>query len=178
ELSLLIAEAGGLEVAVPMHRFRPKQAFMLARYLRQPCACRKLHPAILMVKPAQDGQSSELAEPLRLSTAWRILPQGQMRSQFVVVAGVANKDPAQMGLAEDDDVIEAFPADRSDQSLRMPVLPRGPPGRRVIAYAHGCKTLRDCLAVASVTVPDHVLWCFIPRERIGDLAGNPLRRRI
>ena len=36
ELSLLIAEAGGLEVAVPMHRFRPKQAFMLARYLRQP----------------------------------------------------------------------------------------------------------------------------------------------
>jgi transposase len=26
-------------------------------------------------------------------------------------------------LAEDDDVIEAFPADRADQSLRMPVLP-------------------------------------------------------
>jgi hypothetical protein len=87
------------------------------------CACRKLHPAILMVKPAQDGQSSELAEPLRLSTARRILPQGQVRSQFVVVAGIADKDPAQMGLAEDDDVIEAFPADRADQSLRMPVLP-------------------------------------------------------
>jgi hypothetical protein len=28
-----------------------------------------------------------------------------------------------MGLAKDDDVIEAFPADQSDQSLRMPVLP-------------------------------------------------------
>ena len=28
-----------------------------------------------------------------------------------------------MGLAEDDDVIEAFPADRADQSLRMPILP-------------------------------------------------------
>ena len=88
------------------------------------CACRKLHPAILMVKPAQDGLSSELAEPLHLSTARRIFPQGQMRSEFVVVAGVAGKDPAQMGLAEDDDVIEAFPADRADQSLRMPVLPR------------------------------------------------------
>ena len=49
-----------------------------------------------MVKPAQDGQSSELAEPLRLSTARRILPQGQMRSEFVVIAGVAGKDPAQM----------------------------------------------------------------------------------
>jgi hypothetical protein len=42
-----------------------------------------------------------------------------MRSEFVVVAGVAGKDPAQMSFAEDDDVIEAFPADRADQSLRM-----------------------------------------------------------
>jgi len=29
-----------------------------------------------------------------------------------------------MGLTDDDDVIEAFPADRADQSLRIPVLPR------------------------------------------------------
>ena len=55
--------------------------------------------------------------------ARRILPQGQMRSEFIVVAGVGRKDPAQMGLAQDDDVIKAFPADRADQSLRMPVLP-------------------------------------------------------
>jgi hypothetical protein len=27
-----------------------------------------------------------------------------------------------MGLAEDDEVIEAFPADRADQSLRIPIL--------------------------------------------------------
>ena len=76
-----------------------------------------------MVKPAEDRLSSELAEPLDRPTARRILPQGQMRSEFVVIAGVGRKDPAQMGLAEDDDVIEAFPADRADQSLRMPVLP-------------------------------------------------------
>ena len=29
-----------------------------------------------------------------------------------------------MALAEDDDVIEAFTADRADQPLRMPILPR------------------------------------------------------
>jgi hypothetical protein len=29
-----------------------------------PCPCRKLYPAILMVKPTEDGLSSELAEPL------------------------------------------------------------------------------------------------------------------
>src|SRR5262249_13143240 len=139
---------------------------------------RKLRPAILMVKPAQDGLSSELAEPLHLSTARRILAQGQMRSEFVVITGVPRKDAAQVGLAEDDDMIEAFPADRANQSLRMPVLPGCPPRRRVIAYAHGCKTLRDCLAVASVTVADHVLWCFIPWQCICDLTGDPVRRRM
>jgi hypothetical protein len=46
-----------------------------------------------------------------------------MRSDSIVIAGVGRKDPVQMGLAEDDDVIETFAADRADQSLRMPVLP-------------------------------------------------------
>jgi hypothetical protein len=46
-----------------------------------------------------------------------------VRSETVVIADVGREDPAQLGLAEDDDVIEAFPADRADQSLRMPVLP-------------------------------------------------------
>ncbi len=46
-----------------------------------------------------------------------------MRPDFIVIAGVGRKDPAKMGLAEDDDVIEAFTADRANQSLRMPILP-------------------------------------------------------
>ena len=76
-----------------------------------------------MVQPAEDRLSNDLAEPLDRPTARRILLQGQMRSQFVIIAGIARKDPAQVGLAEDDDVIEALPADRADQPLRMPVLP-------------------------------------------------------
>jgi len=40
-----------------------------------------------------------------------ILLQGQMCSEFVVIVGIGRKRPAQMNLAKDDDVIEAFPAD-------------------------------------------------------------------
>jgi hypothetical protein len=64
----------------------------------------------------------KLAEPVDRPTARRILVQQQMCWAFIVIAGVGRKDPA-MGLAEDDDVIEAFPADRADHSLRMPILP-------------------------------------------------------
>jgi hypothetical protein len=92
--------------------------------IRMACACRKLYPAIMMMKPAEDGPSGELAVPLERSMARRILTQGQMGPEFIVIVGVGHKDPAQMGLAEDDDVIEAFAADRADQPLRMPVLPR------------------------------------------------------
>src|SRR5580704_18369224 len=122
-----------------------------------------------MVQPAEDRLSGELAEALDRSMARRILAQRQMCSQVVVIDAVGRKDSAQVGLAEDDDVIEAFPADRADQSLRMPVLPGWPRGDRVIAYAHGCKTLRDGVAVALVAIPDHVVRRLIPGEGIREL---------
>ena len=111
------------------------------------CPYRNLYPAVLMMKSAEDRPRGELAKPLDRPMARRILVQGQMRSEPVIIAGVGRKDLAQMGFAEDDDVIEAFPADRADQSLRMPILPGRPRGGRVIAYTHRRKTLRDRLTV-------------------------------
>lgn len=77
-----------------------------------------------MMKSAENRPRAGLAEPLDRPMARRILVQEQMRSEFVVVAGVGREDPAQMRLAQDDDVIEAFAPDRADQPLRVPVLPR------------------------------------------------------
>ena len=76
-----------------------------------------------MMKSAEDRLSGDLADPLNRPMARRILIQEQMGSEFVVIPGVGGKDSTQMGVAEDDDVIEAFPPDRADQSLRMSVLP-------------------------------------------------------
>src|SRR3981081_2601987 len=103
----------------PMRRHQHRRRMMH----RGACAYRELNPAILMMKSAENRPGSELAEPLDRPMVRRILIQGQMRSEFVVIASVGCKDPAQMGLAEEDDVIKAFAADRADQSLRMPVLP-------------------------------------------------------
>ena len=75
------------------------------------------------MKSAENRPRGKLAIPMDRRMAWQILVQGEMRSEFVVIAGVGRKNPAQMYLAQDDNVIEAFPADRADQLLRMPVLP-------------------------------------------------------
>jgi len=63
------------------------------------------------MESAEDRPRSDLAEPLDWPMGRRILVQGQMRSEFVVVGGVSGKDSPQMSVAEDDHVIEAFPAD-------------------------------------------------------------------
>jgi hypothetical protein len=75
------------------------------------------------MKAVEDRLSGEPAELLERPMARRILIQRQMSSEPVVITRVGRKNPAQMDFAEDDSVIEAFPADRADQSLRMPVLP-------------------------------------------------------
>ena len=79
--------------------------------------------AVMMMKSADDRLSGELAEPLDRPMARRTLIQGQMRSEFVVIVSIDGKDTTQRGVAEDDDAIEAFPTDRADQPLHMPVLP-------------------------------------------------------
>ena len=77
----------------------------------------------MMVKAAEDRPWGDLTAPLDRPVCWRILVQGQMCSEPVIIDRVGSKDSTQMGVAKDDDVIEAFPADRADQPLRMPVLP-------------------------------------------------------
>jgi hypothetical protein len=95
----------------------------MAARRRVTCACRILHPAVLMMKSAENRPRGDTTEPLNGPTVRRILVQRQMRSVFVVITDVGTKNSTQVGVAEDDDVIEAFPADRANQPLRMPILP-------------------------------------------------------
>ena len=87
-----------------------------------PCPYRKLYPTILVMKRAEDRSDRNLSIRLDRPMPRRIFVQGQVRPEVVVIAGVGRKNPSQMVLAEDDDVIEAFAANRANQPLRMPVL--------------------------------------------------------
>ena len=48
----------------------------------------------------------------------------------------------------------------------------------MITDAHGCKASGDGMTVGPVVVLDEMVGRFVPREGIGDLAGDPLRRWI
>jgi hypothetical protein len=106
------------------------------------------------MKSAEDRSHGDLAELLNGTKKRRVLGKGEMRSDVVIVGGISRENPAQMGVAEDDDVIEAFPSDRANQPLRMPILPKRARGRRVISDAHGRKPPGDRVAVGRVAVAD------------------------
>ena len=53
-----------------------------------------------------------------------VLAEREVRSCVVMVLKIAQQYPAQVALIEDDDMIQTFPADRTDETLSVGVLPR------------------------------------------------------
>ena len=78
----------------------------------------------MMMKSAEKRLRTDSTEPLNGARERCIFGEGEMRPEVIVIGGIGSKHPAQMGFTEDDDMIEAFPADRADQPFRVPVLPR------------------------------------------------------
>ena len=98
-----------------------------------------------------------------------------MRPRFIVIAHVGSKDPMQVCLAQGDDMIDALATDRPDQSFGEAVLPRRACGNRLVSDGHGPQPVFDDVPVDPVTIADQVSRSLIPRERLRDLACNPLR---
>ena len=76
-----------------------------------------------MMKSAEDRPRGNATHPSNRTNKRRVLGQRQMRADIVVVGGIGVQDLTQVGFAKDDDVIQAFSADRTNQPLRMAILP-------------------------------------------------------
>src|SRR5262249_46520533 len=75
-------------------------------------------------------------------------------------------------------MVEAFPSDRPDQSLRKTILPRRAAGNEFVTDAHRSHPPCDHCAVDAILVTDQIAWSLIPRKCFTDLVGNPLGSRI
>jgi hypothetical protein len=82
------------------------------------CVYRKLNPNVLMMKSAQDGVRIYGAGSLNRKRDRRILLQRPMRSNAVVIGRIVFQNPAQMFLAQDNDVIQTLAPERSDQQAK------------------------------------------------------------
>jgi hypothetical protein len=74
------------------------------------------------------------------------------------------RNPAQVRLAQDHDMIQTFAPDRSDQSIGKAILSRRGWCSRLVPDAHGAQPKRHDITVDAITVTDQVLWILMPRE--------------
>jgi hypothetical protein len=83
-----------------------------------------------------------------------------------------------MCLAQDDEMVHTLAPDRSNQPFGKAILPRR--GRRggLVPDTHGAQSACDNTAIDPIPITDEVSRRLIPRERLGQLACNPFRRRI
>ena len=78
--------------------------------------------------------------------------QREMRSGVVMILEIARQHAAQVTLTEDNDVIPAFTADRTDQSLDIWVLPGRSRGSNDLRDAHRANAMPESGAIRFVPV--------------------------
>jgi hypothetical protein len=101
------------------------------------CLYQKSDSAIMVMKPAEDGQRYDAAHVLDCAMDRSVFVERPMSPQLVVVGGIPRQNPAQVSFAQDNHMVDALASDRSDQPFGEAVLPRRAWGNGLIADAHG-----------------------------------------
>ena len=81
---------------------------------------------IAMMQPADLGEGNNIAcrGKLHATRPWAVLVEREMRPGVMMILKIARQDAAQATLVADDNVIQAFAADRTDEPLDVGILPR------------------------------------------------------
>src|SRR6478735_2212138 len=96
-----------------------------------------------------------------------------MRAGPIVIFRVTEQRVTKVALAEYNDVVKAFPADRTDQPFSICVLPRGARRRRPIADAYRSESANKDLAIGPVPVTNEIAGSLFPPVCFRDLICDP-----
>ena len=111
-------------IAVSREHRRAKTDRLDTEHLKRALVCTKnLSSGVVVMKSAQDGKRPDHTGSLNRARSGRILIQGQVSPRLIIVASVRFQNPAQMCLAQDNDVVHTFTPDRSDQPFDKAIVP-------------------------------------------------------
>src|SRR5262249_32670590 len=96
----------------------------------------------------------------------------------IVILQVALEDVVKVLLARHHDMIQAFSANRADQTLRISVLPRGPCRSGMTANAKQTTASNEYIAVTRTPTADQIAGDLPPATGGRQLIGDPLRRWV
>src|SRR6266481_8761945 len=101
-----------------------------------------------------------------------------MRPYLVVIVHVRQQHVTEVALAEHNNVVKAFPSDRTDRPFTISILPRRSGRGRPIPNAHRPKAVDEDVTIGGVAVTDDVSRRSFPTIGLGELARNPFSRWV
>src|SRR6267378_952024 len=137
------------------------------------CACRKSNPDIFVMQSAEDWAAKNTPCPLNSARYRRILIQGQVRARLIIVIHIRQQHMAKMPLAEHNNVVKAFPWDRTDQPFSISILPWGTRRCWSVANAHRSESADKDLTIGPVPVTNEIAGSLFPTACFRDLICDP-----
>ena len=101
-----------------------------------------------------------------------------MRPYLVVIIHVRQQYVTEVSLAEHNNVVKAFPADRTDQPFGISVLPRGARRCWSVANAHRSESADKDLTIGPVPVTNETAGSLFPAASFRDLICDPFCGRM
>src|ERR1700726_1535048 len=101
-----------------------------------------------------------------------------MRPYLVVITHVRQQDVTEVSLAEHNNVVKAFPSDRTDQPFSISILPRGARRCRSIADAYRSESADKDLTIGAVPVANEIAGSLFPPACFRNLVCDPFCGRM
>src|SRR6201998_4175720 len=101
-----------------------------------------------------------------------------MRSYLVVITHVRQQDVTEVSLAEHNNVVKAFPSDRTDQPFSISILPRGARRCRSIADAYRSESADKDLTIGAGPGANKIAESLFPPACFRNLICDPFCGRM
>ncbi len=131
-----------------------------------------------MVKTAQDGEGDDAPRarvyPLHLRRSYRDrLAEPLVWPGAVAVPAIRAEDAPQVGLAADEEVVQALPPHAAEEALAGGVRPRGADGRAQHADPARGGEMVEARSVLGVIIADEQARPLVERRGLAPLLGDP-----
>src|ERR1700716_255372 len=101
-----------------------------------------------------------------------------MRAYLIIIFQVRQQYMSEVPLSEHNNVVKAFPSDRTDQPFGTSILPRGAWRRWSVANAHRSKSSDEDIAIGPIAIADQIVGSPFPAESFRNLICNPFCGRM
>src|SRR6266851_6487327 len=101
-----------------------------------------------------------------------------MRAYLIIIFQVRQQYVTEVPLSGHNNVVKAFPSDRTDQPFGTSILPRGAWRRWSVANAHRSKSSDEDIAIGPIAIADQIVGSPFPAESFRDLICNPFCGRM